>query len=156
MLRAFGKLDGLRDDDAFRPWLYRIMLNVHRTHCRRAFWRRLIPLGERDHDDDEVRTGDASSSSPDYRTTGSTPETLDANRRIRQALARIPLVQREAIVLFEIEGWQVEDIAVLQRVSVSAVKSRLSRGRAHLRLLYDAQPTLAAPSSRTLIPRDTP
>jgi RNA polymerase sigma-70 factor (ECF subfamily) len=153
MLRAFAKLDGLRDDHAFRPWLYRIVLTLHRTRCRRAFWRRLIPLGERD---DDAHPADASSSGHDYRTTGWTPDAAEANLRARQALARIPVAQREAIVLFEIEGWLVEDIAALQRVSVSAVKSRLSRGRSHLRALYDAQPTLASSPSSTLIPRDAP
>ncbi len=157
MLRAFGKLDSLRDDHAFRPWLYRILITVHRTRCRSGFWRRLLPLGERaDDDDDDARVGTASSAGHDYRATGWTPDAVEANRRARQALTRLPVAQREAIVLFEIEGWQVEDIAALQQVSVSAVKSRLSRGRAHLRQLYDAQPTLASSPSPTLIPRDVP
>jgi RNA polymerase sigma-70 factor (ECF subfamily) len=155
MLRAFGKLDGLRDDNAFRSWLYRIVLTVHRTRCRRAFWRRLIPLTVRGNDED-VNPDGASSRGHDYRTTGWTPDAAESNHRARQALSRISVAQREAIVLFEIEGWLVEDIAVLQRISVSAVKSRLSRGRTHLRVLYDAQPTLASPTSPTLIPRDAP
>jgi RNA polymerase sigma-70 factor (ECF subfamily) len=157
MLLAFGKLDGLRDDGAFCPWLYRILINAHRTRCRRAFWRRLIPLGPRgEADDDDARSADPASGEPDYRTAGATAHAVEASRRIRQALARIPPVQREAIVLFEIEGWQVEDIAELQRVSVSAVKSRLSRGRKHLRLLYDPPPTVAGPPSKTLTTRGTP
>jgi RNA polymerase sigma factor (sigma-70 family) len=46
LLRALTKLDGLRDDAAFRPWLYRIVITVHRNRARRAFWRRLLPLGD--------------------------------------------------------------------------------------------------------------
>ena len=156
MLRAFGKLDGLREDGAFRPWLYRIVITVHRTRCRRAFWRRLSPLGERDDDEEDGVVVASSSREQDYRAAGWMPDAVEANRRARQALAQLPMAQREAIVLFEIEGWLVEDIAALQRVSSSAVKSRLSRGRAHLRLLYEARPTLASPLSPTLISRDTP
>src|SRR5690348_12966601 len=37
LLRALGKLAGLRDDGAFRSWLYRIVITVHRNRCRRAF-----------------------------------------------------------------------------------------------------------------------
>ena len=157
MLRAFGKLDSLRDDDAFRPWLYRIVITVHRTRCRRAFWRRLLPLGELDQDDNGSNPGVTSSlSGHDYRFTGWTPDAAEASRRARQALTQLPVVQREAIVLFEIEGWQVEDIATLQRVSISAVKSRLSRGRAHLRLLYDDQPTPGSTPSSTVVQGDVP
>jgi RNA polymerase sigma-70 factor (ECF subfamily) len=157
MLRAFDKLDALREDDAFRAWLYRIVITMHRTRCRRAFWRRLIPLGERDDEgDDDASESAASSGEQDYRATGWMPDAVEANRRARRALAQLPSAQREAIVLFEIEGWRVEEVAALQRVSVSAVKSRLSRGRAHLRELYEAQSALASPHSPTLISRDTP
>ena len=39
----------------------------------------------------------------------------------------------------EIEGWQVDEIALLQRCSASAVKSRLVRGRDRLRAYYEAR-----------------
>ena len=139
MLRAFGKLDDLRDEKAFRSWLYRIVISVHRSRCRRAFWRRLIPL----LDDDGDGAPDAAVSGNDYRTGAWVPDAVDASRRARHALGKLDAVQREAIVLFEIEGWQVEEIAALHDVSLSAIKSRLARGRARLRELYDAQPALA-------------
>src|SRR5689334_77234 len=57
LVRALDKLDGLRDDDAFRSWLYRVIVTVHRNRARRAFWRRLIPLaGAPEH---EQRADDA-------------------------------------------------------------------------------------------------
>jgi RNA polymerase sigma-70 factor (ECF subfamily) len=152
MLRAFGKLDGLRDDGAFRPWLYRIVITVHRTQCRRGFWRRLIPLGDRDDEADDGAAAGSPSHEQAYRAAGWMPDAVEANRRARRALAQLPAAQREAIALFEIEGWLVEDIAAVQRVSISAVKSRLSRGRARLRSLYEAEPTLASPT----FSRDTP
>ena len=52
------------------------------------------------------------------------------------ALASLPAVQREAIVLFELEHYSIEEIAGLQRASVTAVKTRLSRGRERLRRFY--------------------
>ena len=131
MLLAFRKLDALRDDNAFRTWVYRIVVSVHRSHCRRAFWRRLIPIGDvaaLDGDDNAERL---------YRSDGWTAEAAEANRRAKAALARLGGVQREAIVLFEIEGWLVEEIAAVQRVSVSAVKSRLALGREQLRRIYE-------------------
>ena len=40
-------------------------------------------------------------------------------------------------MLHEIEEFQVDEIAALQNVSTSAVKSRLSRGRERLRAYYE-------------------
>lgn len=136
MLHAFTKLDALRDDAAARSWLYRIVITKHRSRARRAFWRRLIPLADTDADDRDPAVEEL------YRTEAWSPGAADANRRARAALARLPAAVREAIVLFEIEGWQVDEIATIQRSSASAVKSRLSRGRAQLRALYDDQPAL--------------
>jgi RNA polymerase sigma-70 factor (ECF subfamily) len=65
-------------------------------------------------------------------------------------LAALPVEQRETIVLHEIEGWKVDEIAAMHGVSESAVKSRLSRGRDRLRAFYakklgvtDPDPVLA-------------
>ena len=142
LLRVLGKLDGLRDDGAFRSWLYRVIISVHRNRCRRAFWRRLLPLGDPAAPDERDRAA-----VHDYRTSES-PDASEAMARARAALAVLPAVQREAIVLFEIEGWQVDEIAGLHGVSASAIKSRLARGRARLRAHYarqlagDAKPAL--------------
>jgi RNA polymerase sigma-70 factor, ECF subfamily len=136
MLLAYRKLDALRDDAAFRPWLYRIIVSVHRSHCRRAFWRRVIPIADLAATEDEA-------AERLYRSDGWTADAAEANRRARNALAKLGAAQREAIVLFEIEGWLVEEIATMQGVSVSAVKSRLARGREQLRALYEAQPAPA-------------
>jgi RNA polymerase sigma-70 factor (ECF subfamily) len=138
MLRAFTKLDALRDDHAFRGWLYRIVITVHRSRARRAFWRRLLPMA-----DDARDETDAGESGDDYRSEAWSPDIVEANRRARTALGQLPVAQREAIVLFEIEGWQVEEIAGVQGTSVSAVKSRLARGRERMREIYDAQPQLS-------------
>jgi len=142
LLRALLKLDGLRDDAAFRRWLYRIIVSVHRNRCRTAFWRRLLPLGE----PGEAEVGGEPAAVLDLRATDWSPDAASAAGRARAALAALPAAQREAIVLFEIEDWQVEEIAALQRVSVSAVKSRLARGRVRLRAHYHQHVGATAPA----------
>jgi RNA polymerase sigma-70 factor (ECF subfamily) len=116
-MRALIKLDGLRSDDAFRFWFYRVLLSVHRNLGRRSFWSRLVPLGT------ELESSVA-------------PADLGGAERMRAALGRLPAVQREAIVLHELQGMTVDEIAEAQGVSASAVKSRLSRGRRRLRTVY--------------------
>src|SRR5262245_41072347 len=44
LLRALAKIGDLRDDAAFKTWLYRVIVSLHRNRCRRAFWRRVVPL----------------------------------------------------------------------------------------------------------------
>jgi RNA polymerase sigma factor (sigma-70 family) len=56
--------------------------------------------------------------------------------RARAALSRLPPSQREAVVLLEIEGCTLEEIAGLQGSSITAVKTRVSRGRERLRAFY--------------------
>lgn len=51
---------------------------------------------------------------------------------LHQALALLPDNQREAIVLFEITGFTIKEIANMQEASESAIKQRLKRGREKL------------------------
>ncbi|MEO8554561.1 MAG: RNA polymerase sigma factor [Kofleriaceae bacterium] len=131
VIRALAKLDTLRDDAAFKPWLYRIVISVHRNRSRRAFWRRFLPLPE------QVADPEPSVSGSTFRTSDWSPHAAEAARRAREALASLPADQREAIVLFEMEDWRVEEIAELHGLSPSAIKSRLARGRVRLRAYYE-------------------
>jgi len=48
------------------------------------------------------------------------------------ALSRLPEQQREAIILFELSGFSIREIAEMQSSGESAVKQRLLRGRQQL------------------------
>lgn len=54
---------------------------------------------------------------------------------VRRAIARLPPLQREAIVLFEYEEMSLGDIAALTGTDTGTIKSRLHRARASLRKL---------------------
>ena len=139
VLRALDKLSSLREDGAFKFWLYRVIISVHRNRYRKSFWRRLLPLETEPAAPDRPRTDDE----------------LGGAQRARRALAELPHEQREAIVLFELEGWKVEEIAEVLGVSISAVKSRLVRGRERLRAVYTKQLGVAAPRG-SLVPGEIP
>jgi RNA polymerase sigma-70 factor (ECF subfamily) len=121
VLRAFDHLDELRDADKFRSWLYAVLLSVHRSRHRRSFWRRLLPLSEARIE--PVVDGGA--------------DAIEGAERMARALATLPPEQREAVVLFELEGFTLDEVAALQHQSLSAVKSRLVRARARLRRHYE-------------------
>ena len=136
VVRAYHKLPSLRDDASFRSWFFALLLNAHRNRFRRGFWRRFLSL-ERDMEPGFDPPGEDG---------GGWEQKRRQAERASRVLAGLPAVQREAVVLFEIEGFSVEEIAVMQEVTVSAVKSRLARGRDRLRRAY--QRLGLAPSPR--------
>jgi RNA polymerase sigma-70 factor, ECF subfamily len=127
VLRAFEKLHTLRDEARFRSWFYATLLSRHRSRSRRRLWKRQVPL-------EVAFAGDAEPAGEDGGRWG---ERIRQANRAAQALATLDAVQREVIVLFEIDGYTIEEIADMQRASLSAVKSRLSRGRRKLRRYYE-------------------
>lgn len=134
VLRALERLAELREEASFGAWFYAVLLSVHRARGRRDFWRRFLPLS----------FGSAAAAADSRERPGSpaaTGTTLDEEHagaaRMAQALAALPGVQREAIVLFTLDGFSLEEVAALQGASVTAVKTRLLRGRARLRKQYE-------------------
>jgi len=143
VLRAFQKLPSLRDEAKFRSWFFAVLLSLHRSRHRRAFWKRFVSLEEMLPDDEPIVGG------------GDGEEWRRADRATK-ALASLKPEQREAVVLFEIEGFRIEEIAAMQKASVSAVKSRLVRGRDNLRRYYVRQGWMGPATRATDGAREAP
>lgn len=120
LVRAWRAYPRLRNPGQFRFWLLKIIRNAHRSRAAKAKIRKWVSL-------------ESASEIP-------APEgiTFEEKEAVRQALACVPRNQREALVLFEVLGMSVEEIARLQGVTTSGVKSRLARGRVKLRDAYEA------------------
>ena len=71
---------------------------------------------------------------------GVTPETLLDVQLLYKMLNRLPLKQKEAIILFEISGFSIKEIAKIQKSTPGAIKTKISRGRQKLRQLFEEQP----------------
>ena len=54
---------------------------------------------------------------------------------VRQALAQLPFEQRASLILVDLEGHSVAEVAQMLGVAEGTVKSRCSRGRARLATL---------------------
>jgi len=126
VVRAFEKLHTLRDESRFRSWFYATLLSRHRSRSRRLFWKRLVPL-------EQAFAGEREPAGEDG---GRWEERIRQASRAADALATLEAKQREVIVLFEVDGYSIAEIAEMQRASVPAVKSRLVRGREKLRRYY--------------------
>ena len=83
---------------------------------------------------------------PEPAAAGPSPESAlldsESRRRLGKALSELPADQRLAIVLCDVEGFEYTEIAGVMRCSLGTVKSRIARGRAHLRALLLAEPEL--------------
>ncbi len=145
LMRAALKLSTLREPERFRPWFHQVFVSVHRSRSRRGFWRRLVssetPEAARAV---AQRIGEDGARAADERAGAESAA---------RALAGLPAAQREAIVLFELQEMTVEEIAEIQRTSLSSVKSRLSRGRERLRRHYAASDDeLVSPAIQEQVP----
>lgn len=142
VLRAFEKLHTLRDEAKFRSWFYATLLSRHCSRARRWSWRRMLSVEE----------ATAAGNEPVGDDGAPWAEEVWRASRVARALATLAAVQREALVLFELDGYSLEEIAAMQCVSISAVKSRLARGRERLRNYYERHgwraPSAAAPAVR--------
>jgi len=134
LIRAWLHIGRLRDPGSFRPWIYRIALNMCRDRLRSS--RRgahEIELG------DEVI--DRRSQDPDPLDR---LESLAAAELIDVMLARLPAEQRVAIVLREIHGLTSTEIGSITGVPPTTVRTRIYYGLMALRRMFpegDGVPT---------------
>jgi RNA polymerase sigma-70 factor (ECF subfamily) len=122
-LRAYGKLRRFTPGREFFPWLYALSLNVLRDHLRRRP-RPTLSL-------DAMET--AAIGPEDAAGPGGWADSI----ALRQALSRLPLEMREAVLLYYREQWRFPEIAETLGLSVSAAKMRVRRGIARLRQLLE-------------------
>lgn len=120
-LRAWAARDRFIPGAPMRPWLFKIIRNLHTGHNRKA-WR----SESLDPDDAETAL-----------VTASTQEWTTDFRVLESALQHIPAKQREALVAVLAAGFSYEEAACLLGCSEGTVKSRVSRGREALATLMD-------------------
>lgn len=127
--RAFQSYRELRDEAALRAWLFRIAHNRALDLLRARASRAAEPL-------------EAASDMADE----DAPDPLDQLLR-REALAtaisrfiELPTVQCSAVILKDVLGHRLDDIAGLLDLSIDAVKAHLARGRARLRQINARAP----------------
>ncbi len=133
MIAAYRRAGSFRGDAAVTTWLHRVVVNACLDRLRAAKVRRAEPLPE-----DLEDIGDRGSL-VNSTTEAADPADLavvDERRRIvLAALDRLPADQKAALILVDMEGYPVAEVAVMLDCAVGTVKSRCSRGRARLATL---------------------
>jgi len=113
------------DAGAAEAWLVRVLVNIRRDEWRRTAARRRLD--------------------PEGRAHAARPEPVDqeaafiARTMVWRALERLPPRRRAVVVLHELEGEAVPDIARLLGVTAVTVRWHLSRGRRELAAIVAGQ-----------------
>ena len=118
--------------DSFRSWLTRIALNAATDTLRVRKRRPADPYPE--WEDDSWQPPSDESENPERMAIE-----VARSRVILAALTRVTPDQRTAIVLFDVEGYDYQEIADMTGVSLGTVKSRIHRGRLALRDLLSGE-----------------
>ena len=116
LLSAFRAADRFRGEAAVTTWLHRIVVNACLDRVRRRQARPTVPLPETD-------------------ITPAPVVDRDTALVVQQALAQLPVEQRAALVLVDVQGYPVAEAAEILGVAEGTIKSRCARGRAKLALL---------------------
>ncbi len=126
-LAAFRHMADFRGG-SFRSWLLRIAANAATDELRRRRRRPQIPLEiEPDQQGPAHLIAD---SSPGPEAVALRREVI---RQIEAGLLTLPVDQRLAVVLSDVQGLSYEEVAQVTGASLGTVKSRISRGRERLR-----------------------
>jgi RNA polymerase sigma-70 factor (ECF subfamily) len=122
-VRIYRNLDGCKDADRFLPWLVRISRNACIDHLRR---RKARPPA-RDIPAEEALRLVAPDEAPDEEL-----ERQSRRRVVETALHSLSEINREIILLKDMQGLALEEIARLLNLPLGTVKSRSSRARLEL------------------------
>jgi RNA polymerase sigma factor (sigma-70 family) len=123
-LRAFKFWGGYQGDDA-RAWLLKIVRNTSYS-----FLEQKRPAEQREQFDEKVHVAESTEPDAEAALVHSSEKQM-----LRDALERLPVAFREAVILRGLEGLSYKEIAEVTDVPIGTVMSSLARGRAQLREL---------------------
>ena len=114
-LKAWKNRASLREEQYFRTWISRIMVNeCHNLHRKNS---RYVPVEEL----------------PDR------PVPDSGEQETRLMLESLPEKQRVPLVLHYLEGFSLEEIARVQHISLALVKYRMHQARKALRVEWNGK-----------------
>jgi len=129
-ISAFRHINSYRDG-SFKAWLIRMVINRCYDELRRQKRHPSVPLEKTGAGQDEI------DDLPWLADTGLSPEenfeAADLRNTIKHCLDALPADFRTAVVLVDIQGMDYMEAASTVSVPLGTIKSRLARGRLHLR-----------------------
>ncbi len=114
LIRAWRSLGSLKEEQAFRGWMARIVINCSKDILRKRRFRTVVL-------DDSI------------------PAPVVQDRPLAEAVASLAEGLRLPITLYYMEGLSVQEVARVMRLPQGTVKNRLFRGRKKLATFLDEE-----------------
>jgi len=119
ILCVLQRFEGVRDKQKLLGYMIAAASNIVKNHLRRRKF-------QGKYDERALRKLEGRLSDPEA--------AIDVHL-LHQAMNKLPLKDKEALILFEITGMSMQEIADIQQAGLSATKTRISRARQKLREL---------------------
>ncbi|WP_085906997.1 RNA polymerase sigma factor [Kiloniella majae] len=137
--RSLTKRHQWKGKGNLKPWLYRILSNIHLNHYRQS---KTNPI----HSPAEL-----TEKTPMGMETDTTSHQLDHLylRDLDKAITKLPDEQKQVLLLVALEGLSYSEVASITQVPLGTVMSRLSRARETLRKSTTTLPPTKEPTINT-------
>jgi RNA polymerase sigma-70 factor, ECF subfamily len=124
-LNAYRGLNSFSGASSFSTWLFRIATNSALMYLRKEH-------PETVEYDDKVLTDSVDVLTPSPAFVSTPLEillSLEGKAKIEEAIDQLPLIYRSVVILRDVEGFSLEEVANILEASIPAIKSRLHRAR---------------------------
>ncbi|MEJ8554853.1 RNA polymerase sigma factor [Tepidibacter sp. Z1-5] len=124
LIKVYRYIKNFNQKSSFSTWLYRIVMNTCLDYIKKNEKNKVIPINEEIINNQETYI----ESNPE--------KILDKKietQQIRDAIEKLSPIQKNAIILRDIQGFSYEEIANITECSLGTVKSRIKRGRENLK-----------------------
>jgi RNA polymerase sigma-70 factor, ECF subfamily len=151
-VKIFRGISHFHGEASLKTWIYRIAL--HEALNQRRWWsrhqRREVTM--EGADDREQHIAPLGMQTDPQESPFDAAAHAEIAARVESALRHVPEPYRTVVVLRDIEGFGYEEIAEILKTNLGTIKSRLMRGRAHLksRLAPFVEAASRRPSSSSL------
>lgn len=123
LVSAYRAAHTFRGQSAVTTWLHRITVNACLDRARKAASRKTSPVEDTERLEQLLEP---------HESAAAPAERNDLHRELFEALSTLPVDQRAALVLVDMQGYPVAEAARVLGVPTGTVKSRCARGRARL------------------------
>ena len=139
-MRLYLSLDKLREAAQFEPWMYRLIANASIDYLRRT---KRMRIRVSDLSDEQVFTVERTQAMDHARLC---EQNRDTRETVHQMLELLSHESRTLLVLKEVEGLSIKELADVFGISEDAVKVRLFRARQRI-LRATARKSQAEPAA---------
>lgn len=135
IVKAFTNFEKVKDENAVKPWLFKILSNQFISNYR--INKKFVDLTENENSNEDIELFSLfeNIAKSNYVEEGNPEKTFISKltqEQIQIAVSELPEEFRMALVLCDMEDFSYAEISVILKVPVGTVRSRISRARSIL------------------------